>query len=213
LTDNDNNETGFLDVAANTLAVILIVTVFAIQQIQQQTPFRVDPYAKETPPLSFPVTAPRIFPPYSKYFLIFDDGIVSWNQDEAVRQLHEQTFRKPVHADGVVVISPASFEGRDIDSYRVTWTPDFEQLRKRLQPIDDETAKTLVAQLEAMYDDGNISPTFLVFASGMNAFARLYPHLIDPTRGLHWRWYNWKQGQPVVISRSYRNFATLGNAW
>ena len=213
MNDTENNETGFLDVAANTLAVILIVTLFAIQEIQQQTPFRVDPYAKEPPPLSFPLTAPRIFTPYSKYYLLFDDGIVSWGQEQAVQELVKNNFRGPVHADGAVVFSSMSFEGRDIDSYKVTWSPAFEDLGKRLQPINDDTSYKLVEQLEASYSESNVSPTFLVFASGMDAFAKLYPHLVDPERSLSWRWYSWKKSRPVVISRSYRNFATLGNTW
>lgn len=211
--DYDSNETGFLDVAANTLAVILIVSVFAIQKIQQQTSFRIDPYAKEVPSLNFPLTAPRIFPPYSKYYLVFYGGIVAWDQEKAVQKLDNETFQGTVHADGIVIFTPTPFQKRDIDSYRVTWKPDFEQLQKRLQPIDDETVGILVTQFSNMYDNDNVSPTFLVFSSGMSAFTKLYPYLVDPKQGLNWRWYNWEKGRPIVISRSYRNFATLGNTW
>ncbi|MCB1880499.1 MAG: hypothetical protein KDI54_10650 [Gammaproteobacteria bacterium] len=213
LKDAENNETGFLDVAANTLAVILIVALFAIQQIQQQSPFRVDPYAEEPPPLSFPLTVPRVFPPYSRYYLLFDDGIVSWDQEKAVRELVQQNFRTPVRADGTVVFSPMPFEGRDVDSYRVTWTPAFDELQKRLLLINDDTIPKLTEQLEASYKEANISPTFLVLASGMDAFAKLYPQLVDPKRNFRWRWYSWKKDRPIVISRSYKNFVTLGNAW
>lgn len=213
MKDAENNETGFLDVAANTLAVILIVALFAIQQIQKQTPFRVDPYAKEPPPLSFPLTVPRIFPPYSKYYLLFDDGMVSWDQEKAVRELRKNNFRTPVRSDGTVVFSPMPFELRDIDSYRVTWMPAFDELQKRLLVINDDTLPTLIDKLEASHREANVSPTFLVFASGMDAFAKLYPQLVDPKRSLRWRWYSWERNRPIVISRSYRNFVTLGNAW
>ena len=210
---SEDNETGFLDVAANTLAVILIVTLFAIQTIQQETRYRVDPYAEEPPTLAFPITTPMVFTPYSQYYLVFDDGIVRWRQENAVKAIAESNGARKVSAEGNIIFTPMPYESRDVDSYKLTWTPDLDILGQRLEPLTEKLANEIIAELEKAYVDENISPTFLVFDSGMNAFSMLHERLADPAQRLRWRWYTWEEKRPIKIVRSFRNFTRLDYAW
>ena len=124
-------DAGFLDVAANALAIMIFVTMFALLTVRSEPTVLHDPRFDRELPLTLRVQPPLAERPFLDYYLVFDGMIVRWEQGRYVEHLIEHGLRKTVRADGGKLRVSARMEPRDPDSYTASFVPDFEALAGR----------------------------------------------------------------------------------
>lgn len=204
-------ETGFLDVAANALAVIILATMFMIILSAQP------PLTGDAPPdapkadLAMPARLDTAFPPLSQYYAVVGTGLVRIDLDALARQVHDGV-EGPTTDQGRLTFILDRLGRRDYDEYRSVTTFDTRQLRAQAASMADPAAVAAMADsLEAAYAEAAFLPTFIVLPDGMTAFAPLYHALRE--RGLALRWFTIADGVPITLTNRPEDAETRGRRW
>ena len=210
--NESQGDAAFLDIAANLLAIILIVTVFSLLTIQRHTHSAADPDAVTDPPLPFDPPQRDLFPPFSRFFFVFDDRIAAWDQKPVVAGLMDQsrTFTATI-PQGRYQWLAEPLTPRDIDTYRLNFFIDREALLQNTPAFDAAAATALTAELSAQYAEKRMAPVFIVYPSGMDTFAGLYP-LLEQAR-LRFRWFALAENAPLYLGRYPAQFTDYGVYW
>ena len=210
MTDDDTGGNAFLDVAANTLAIIIMITMFALLTLQRTVDGSDHAAAIDDPPLPFIARSHQLFQPFSDYWFVLEEGLVRWDQDALVEALL---------AGGYLAGAVATHQGRgeleraaiifhDLDGFRVTFYPDLERLGAEAAATDP---KQLGASLIERYRDRRVAPVFLVYAEGMDVFAELYEELDNERVRL--RWFPWQADDPLTVVRNVNQFTMDETRW
>ena len=198
-------DASFLDIATNTLAIVMIVTMFALMTVKPETSVLHDPRFVEQPRLALRAQPTLPERPFLDYYFVFDGGIVRWEQERYVDELISNGLGEFVNLPGGRLRVSAVMEPRDPDSYTATFLPDFSALSERAMPITPENVETIAESIVGRVNSVGRAPNFVVFPSGMDAFERLYRNLREEPIWL--RWFLWSKDAPLKIERRVAHFA------
>lgn len=202
--NEDASDASFLDIATNTLAVVMIVTMFALLTVKPEAAGQRDPRFDEDPPLALRAQPPLSERPFLDYYLVFDGRIVRWEQERYVEELIASGLRDTVDLPGGKLRVSAALEPRDPDSFSATFVPDFAGLAERAAPLTPETVEAIAANVVDRQKKRALAPNFVVFPSGMDAFETLYRTLREEPIWL--RWFLWPDDAPLKIERRVAHF-------
>lgn len=210
--DFDSAGSGFLDIATNTLAVVMIVTMFSLLTVRPQSYASKDPSAILDPPLRFHAPTSQLFRPFTTYYFVFENRVVPWDQESFVEALFAggpgvETVTGP---QGRVRLQGGAATARDVDEFQALFLPDFEAMAAQAAVWDDAATGPWLEGLSRAVQTNN-APTFIVYRSGMDLFARLYPRLRD--WGIRFRWYAWQDKEPLKIVRRVSEFTSFRFLW
>lgn len=197
-------ETGFLDVAANALAVIIFATMMVL--IVSVPPLVAGMVREE--PLRNPVMPSPMPPspvPFSAYYYVSSAGVTPIDLRAIVDDLSDRPVQMPL--PGRTTFRTERTRYRDLDDYRFTLTPDLEALRAAALPVADaETFARLVARLVEAVEKNSTVPAFIVNERGYESFAPLYAALRD--EGVPLRWFFVPESEWIVLRRVVDDFET-----
>ena len=197
-------DAGFLDVAANALAIMIFVTMFALLTVRSEPTVLHDPRFDRELPLTLRVQPPLAERPFLDYYLIFDDMLVRWEQERYVEHLIEHGLRDTVRVDGGKLRVSITMEPRDPDSYSASFVPDFDALARRATVLTTETVEAVAAEIRGREKTHGRVPNFVVLPSGMDSFEALYTELRETP--IWMRWFLWPDDAPLKIERRVANF-------
>ena len=166
-----------------------------------------DPRFDEEPPLALRAQPPLMERPFLDYYLVFDGRIVRWEQERYVAELIAKGLRDTIDLPGGKLRVSAAMEPRDPDSFSASFVPDFPALAERAAPLGPDTVEAVAADIVARLKAHGLAPNFVVFPSGMDAFAALYRSLREEPIWL--RWYLWSEDAPLKIERRAAHFASF----
>ena len=200
-------DASFLDIATNMLAIVIIVTMFALFTVKAETAVQLDPMFEDEPALALRNQPPVLERPLFDYYIVFDGRIARWNQEYYVERLAVEGLGQTIEGpDGKLRLSKVH-EPRDIDSFSAAFVPDFDAMRARATAIDPETIDRLVVDIGKRFEVRKVAANFVVYPSGMDAFEQLYRRI--RTEPVWLRWYLWSEEFPVKIDRRNAHFASF----
>jgi len=199
--------TAFLDLASNLLAVVMIVTLFSLLTVRDASREVNDPRPQPDPALPFSTPERLLFPPFSGFFLALEGAIRPWREEVIIQRLLEDPTRYNSEVPGGRYHWLGDERGSwDVDSYQLRFWPEAASMAP--------AAGSPQALLEALWQDyraHRVAPVFVVYPSGMDAFAGLYPLLEE--RGLPFRWFTLPEGEPLHVGRFPAQFLDYGIYW
>ena len=197
-------DAGFLDVAANALAIMIFVTMFALLTVRSEPTVLHDPRFERDLPLTLRAQPSLAERPFLDYYLVFDGRIARWEQERYVEHLIEYGLRDTVRAEGGKLRVSARMEPRDPDSYTASFVPDFDALAGRATVMAADAVDAVAAEIRDREKTHGRVPNFIVYPSGMKVFESLYSELRE---GPIWmRWFLWRDDAPLKIERRAANF-------
>lgn len=205
--NEDTSDASFLDIATNTLAIVMIVTMFALLTAKPETSVPHDPRFGEKPRLALRAQPSPAERPFLDYYLVFDGRIVRWEQERYVEALIAGGLRDTVDLPGGKLRVSAAMEPRDPDSFSATFVPAFAVLAKAATPLASETVEAVAANILDRLKTHGLAPNFVVFPSGMDAFEALYRRLREEPIWL--RWFLWPDDVPLKIERRVAHFTSF----
>ncbi|NKN31686.1 hypothetical protein [Marichromatium bheemlicum] len=202
-----DTETGFLDVAANALAVMILATMLLVVVA---APLRLP---GDTPPdthearLRFPTDSDPVMRPLYRYFLVSDAGVVAIDLDGLARACMAAAgdARTAQGQMGLIVDRRAR---RDWNHYRASLRPDYAVLKAQSRQLDVEELAAFVATLGEDYARARVSPTFLVLPDGLATVAPIYWALREA--GTPVRWFAARYEAAIPFEHSARVFELPG---
>lgn len=210
--DSNEADSAFLDIAANLLAVILIVTMFSLLATPPRPHSASEPDAMPDPSLPFQTPRRELFPPFSRFYFVLEGRVIRWDEDAVLTALlADATQSAGTVAQGSYRWKPERLPLRDIDAYTLTFQPDPAALQTQETPLTAARAAELATQFAQDYAQTRTAPVFIVYPSGMEAFAQLYP-LLEQAR-LRLRWFAFAEGKPLDIGRFPQQFTDYGIYW
>ena len=210
--ESEPTSSAFLDIATNLLAILLIVTLFALTAPRQRQEGASQIQAP--PSTAQPFIAPQraIFPPFSRFYLVFADRVVVWDQAAVVAAL---AAAPEIHsgrtAQGRFLWLPEPLVTRDIDTFQLQFWPDRDALLAQAAPWSAAQTTALLAQLVQDAARQQIAPVFIVYPDGMEIFVPLYDQL--QASGLRFRWFTQTDDAPLLIGRDVKQFTHYGLYW
>lgn len=215
MENNDHvTDSAFLDIAANLLAIIMIVTVFSLAAVRHQTYSSTHPAAQWRPTLRFVEPQRDLFPPFSTFFFVIADKVVRWDQHAVIEALHHNPRAfSGMTAQGRYEWLPEPLITRDIDTFQIKFFVDYAAIQTQTgEPTFDETLiPTLIANLISEYRQSRTAPVFIVYPSGMETFVTLYTRLQDA--GLRFRWFARNADEPLFLGRHPEQFTDYAIYW
>ena len=205
--NGDTPDSGFLDVATNALAVIVIATMFTLLTVETETTERSDPRFDGEPSLTLRTQPPLAERPFLDYYFVFDGVIVRWEQERYVELLAVEGLRDPIALPGGKLRVSVAAEPRDPDSFTASFIPDLSALAGLATVLTLETAESVASAILERHETGGTAPNFIVYPSGMESFEMLYHRLRDAPIWL--RWFLWEKDTPLKIERRARHFASF----
>ncbi|MCB9948361.1 MAG: hypothetical protein H6842_11105 [Rhodospirillaceae bacterium] len=208
---NDAADGAFLDIATNTLAVLIVVLATRLLSLEAApTDQSIEP-ADSPPTLVFPVMTDQLFRPFTNVYLAAEDRIVLLDLGPAVSALQERGLRTGTVPQGDFELKVEPRVIRDINTFHFELTPDADYVRTSGIDVTPDTLPEIVAGLEHDFRERRVAPTFAVRTSGMDAFARLYPAVLE--RGIPIRWIPFDDNRPIAFSRSHGNLQHPSFYW
>ena len=207
----DAFDASFLDIAANTLGIMMIVTMFALLTIETETATQRDSRFDEEPHLALRVQPTSVERPFLDYYLVFDGRIVRWEQERYVEALIANGLRETVDLPGGKLRVSATMEPRDVDSFTASFLPDLPVLAEQATPLGETTVAAVTDGIMDRAKSHRSAPNFIVFPSGMKAFQPLYRVLREKPIWL--RWYLWSEDTPLKIERRVVHFTRFDFAF
>ncbi|MDX1656148.1 MAG: hypothetical protein R3310_13130 [Candidatus Competibacteraceae bacterium] len=206
--DDHTADSAFLDIAANLLAVILIVTLFSLLAVQSRLIQGEAPDGVLEPELPFETPRRELFPPFSRFYFVLEDRLIPWDERAVQTALERGVATTP---QGQLRWRAQPLALRDIDAYTLSFRPDPQALKAQQQPFDPQAGEALVEEWRQEYQQSRRAPTFIVYPSGMEAFAALYPQL--EAIGLPFRWFPFPENRPLEVGRYPQQFTDYGIYW
>lgn len=205
-----NDDTGQLDVAANALAVMILVTMILLT-VAAAPVVRGAVRATDIPELPFPTELPPDSTPRPSFWIVTDAGLARLPLAEVAAQV-AQGGRATVTSVGQFEFINDRRRYRDLDEYRLSLVPDMAGIAQVATPITTaEDIARVVVGLETSWTETSEAPTFFVDRSGFERFAALHTQL--RMRPIPLRWYLRTPGQPLRLTRSPDLFERRALTW
>jgi len=202
-----SEQTGFLDVAANALAVMILATMMLLIVA---APIRISGEVipdESTPELNFPTPSDPVMRPLYAYYLVTSSGIVSIDLDALTIAAAEAGGSAQTDQGRLRITVPRSAR-RDWNQYRARFLPDIQALRTLARPITENYLSTLVDHLREDYEKHRIVTTWLVVPDGIETAAPVYWGLRGA--GVPVRWHITDQDSEIIFGRSAELFEQPG---
>lgn len=203
----------FLDIAANTLAVIIIVTVFALAVTRDDRPATLHPDAVREPPIVFRAGRTSPLPRVSRIVILSRGRLFELDTEEVVAALLDRPDPLRGELDltqGRVAFVHLKLAGSDANLYDFRFRPG-EDYVAQLPPLREEHIEELLARWRNDWSANGIATSVVVFESALAAFEPLHERLL--ALDLPWRWVVKADGTPVVIRRTPSGFRSLTTYW
>ncbi|MDZ7621104.1 MAG: hypothetical protein U5O69_01200 [Candidatus Competibacteraceae bacterium] len=208
----DSVQGAFLDIAANLLAVILIVTLFSLVSFQHKTHSSVHPDARPFATPRFVEPQRDLFPPFSSFFFVVEDRVARWDQDAVLAALRAapRTFSGKTR-QGRYEWLPEPLVTRDIDTYQIRFFLDVPAVLAQEPAFTATMLERQIAELARDYAAHRTAPVFLVYPSGMETFVPLYEGVRNA--GLRFRWFALRPDEPLFLGRHPAQFTDHAIYW
>jgi len=205
--NEDTFGASFLDIATNTLAIVMIVTMFALLTVQSETAVQRDPRFSEEPSLALRTQPPLAERPFLDYYLVFDGRIVRWQQERYVAELMSKGLRQTIALPTGKLRLTAVMEPRDPDSFSASYAPDFQALAAQSTPLTSDALEAVIEVIVDRHNAAGMAPNFVVYPSGIDAFEGLYRSLREEP--IWMRWFLWSEEIPLKIERRVAHFTSF----
>ncbi|MCY4514049.1 MAG: hypothetical protein OXC69_02765 [Candidatus Tectomicrobia bacterium] len=202
--NEDTFGASFLDIATNTLAIVMIVTMFALLTVESETAVQRDPRFNEQPLLALRIQPPLTERPFLDYYLVFDGRIIRWEQERYVAELISSGLGQTIALPGGKLRVTAVMEPRDPDSFSASFAPDFSTLVEKATPLTSDTLEAVTDGIVDRRNTAGLAPNFIVYPSGMDGFELLYRSLREEP--IWMRWFLWSEDAPLKIERRVAHF-------
>ena len=198
--DSDAHAAGFLDVATNTLAVV-ILAVLLVLLLAEAAPGRPEDRARASERPAVRVQPATLSRPFIDTWFVFEAGIIRWRQEDLVEPLLETPPGDAVVGPGgTALLRTYGARGGDFDAYRVTFRPDFEALAATALPLGTDADAAAATRAILARSGAKRGANLVVWPAGMPGFARLWPHLREEPAWLRW-FLQGRDNDPVRIQR------------
>lgn len=206
---DDDSDAGFVDVAANALAIIILMTMIALI-IAAIPATRGEVRAEARPALPFPVALDPSVRPFNSYWFVSEAGLTRIDLGEAaIRFAGGETV---VETDLGRFYMQTWREGyRDPSEYRVDFLPFAAGIALHAQPLDASSEVAAVVAFDTAFREARIVPTFLVARDGYATFTALYNDL--RALDIPLRWHAVDAGQQLSFVRNVQQFESLEARW
>lgn len=210
MTQQDmDTDSGFVDVAANALAIVILITMIAL--LLAAIPIeRGEETMEVPPPLQFPVALDPTLPPLNGYWYAGESGLTRIDLTAAAQGIAAGE-RKVETTIGDFYFQNDRSSYRDLDEYRLDYRPNLRGIADAAELINDALRPDWVARFAAEFEAERRVPTFFVDPAAYPEFAALYHALRD--EGLAFRWRPIKVGQNAVLARRASQFETGSTTW
>lgn len=202
----------FLDIATNLLAILLILTLFALTAPHQ---FTEGASQLPAPPSAGPrFVEPRreLFAPFSRFYVVLADRVAVWDQEAVVAALAAAPdARSGTTWQGRFTWLPEPLVTRDIDTFRLEFRLDRDAILERSLPWSADQTERLVDELARDAAADRIAPVFIVHPDGLETFVPLYERL--QAAGQRFRWFTQRPDEPLLIGRHVAQFTHYGLYW
>lgn len=206
-TASADTEAGFLDVAANALAIMILATMMLlVVSAPIRTAGDVLP-SGDTPEISFPEKADPVMRPLYAYYFVSEAGVTLIDLDAIARAVAAAAGDASTEQGKMSLITPRRAR-RDWNDYRGTFAPDYAAIKAGAVSIGSAERNAFTTELSTRYEAENVVPTFHVLPEGIENFAPIYWAL--RTEGIPVRWYPTKYGSSILYERSARIFELPG---
>jgi hypothetical protein len=202
----------FLDIATNLLAILLIVTLFALAAPRQLSE-GANPLPAQTP-LGPRFVEPQraLFPPFSRFYFVIADRVLVWDQEAVVDAIAaDPSTRTGRIWQGRFEWRPPPLISRDIDRFQLKFWPDRAAIVQQAPPWSAAHGEALIAELAQAAAEARIAPVFIVQPDGMETFVPLHARL--HAAGLRFRWFTQPAEDPLLIGREIAQFTHHGLYW
>lgn len=163
-------ESGFLDVAANALAIIILATMMLLLLSAPMATTGEPPLAEDTP-----ATARQPLPdpnarPYRELYYVAGDKAVRLDFGALAAAALEDAGTDQGRLD----LRPMRVMRRDVDEYRATFRPDHAALKAQAQPLEGASLAEIVETLKEAHNASGASAALLIYPDGVAGGARLF---------------------------------------
>lgn len=208
----NNSDSAFLDIATNLLAVLMIITVISMVTAQRASHSARDTQAVDEPTLKVNPRQRDRFPPFSQFYFVIDGRIAPLD----LAPIGARLLADPETFTGAVALGhyrwlPEPITPRDIDTYQLQFSLDPAAVSAHIPEFSRASLADLIAELEAVYASERRAPVFIVYPSGMDVFAEIYPAL--STAALRFRWFTRNRGATLLFARHPSQFTEFGTYW
>jgi hypothetical protein len=202
----DDVEAGFLDVAANALAIMILATMMLL--VVSAPIVVVGDYPQDdSAEIKYPHEIDLLTRPFYSYYFVSESGIASIDLD-AIAQAITVADGDASTDQGKIYIIVDRQSRRDWNEYRAKFMPNYEYLSKNSLAFNDQQLSLFINELSDFFDSDNVSPTFFVLPDGIERVAPIYWALRG--KGVPVRWYPIAYGNPILFERSSRLFELPG---
>ena len=205
---SNNTDNAFLDVAANTLAVIMIVCLFAFFVVERHQERSQEPIQDTEVDTPFQEPLWSAFPPWNRYYIVDNGNIRLWNLDAFAE---DYAARPPASRRGKTKTPHGTYQVktlpivlRDLDTYYLDFWPQRDPAVPSRPLSDAEPYDALLASLVQAFDENRLVPTFFVYPKGMDIFDGLYSRLTKASA--RFRWIALKDSEPIRLYRQHSMF-------
>ncbi|MGQ9660676.1 MAG: hypothetical protein ACUVT0_11520 [Thermochromatium sp.] len=201
-----------LDIATNLLAILLIVTLFALAAPRQSTEGASQLPAQSSTRPRFVEPRRELFPPFSRFYFVLADRVLVWDQEAVVAALAgAPDTRSGTTWQGRFVWRPEPLVTRDLDTFQLEFWPDRAALLGQSSPWHAEQTTQLVDELTQEAARDRIAPVFIVYPDGLETFVPIYERL--QATGQRFRWFSQPPDEPLLIGRQVTQFTHYGLYW
>lgn len=197
-------EAGFLDVAANALAVVIFATMMVL--IVSVPPLVAG--AVREAPLRDPVMPTPMAPvpvPFSAFHYVTEAGIAPIDLRAAVDHLSDREVVGTM--PGTVSFRTERTRYRDLDDYNFTLTPDRDALRAGAVDLQDrEAMDAFVQHMDTLVRQDRTVPAFVVTEAGYASFVPIHAAL--RAHGVPLRWFFVPELEQIILRRVVDDFET-----
>lgn len=211
---SSQDDSGFVDVAANALVIVILVTLIALllATIPQK---RGEVQGDTSPPLYFPVALDPTSAPVNSYWFMTEAGLTQIALGPVASEIaasSKTTGEIKVTTDqGGFYFQNDRRSYRDLDEYRLDILPDRQAISDEARAVTPDSMADLSAQFKQSFETDRRVPTFFVTRAAMDDFAVLYDTLKQEDIALRWRAYN--EAGRLVLFRSSTQFETGAATW
>lgn len=204
--EDSEGSLGFLDVAANALAIIMLTTLLLISASQAMRSDGESVRVNEREILGLPERQDAAFPPLSMYHIVTAEGLARVDLASMVKEF--KTGRTFAQTDQGMLSATASTTRRDYDVFFAEFTPNLDYFRGVAEPIDPVAGTA--TSLAAAFGEQTLRPTFLVLPEATDTFTPLYWALREAR--VPFRWFA-LTSKKIPLSRHHRNYARRTSRW
>jgi len=202
-------DSGFVDVAANALAIVILMTMIAL--LIASIPLeRGEEARNEPPPLPFPVALDPTVPPLNSYWYVSGAGLTRIELAEAATGIADGQ-RKVETEVGAFYFQNDRSSYRDLDEYRLDFLPSPPGIAALAESFDPDAQADWLRKFSGSFDATNTVPTFFVDPEAFQTFGLFFQAI--RSEGIALRWRPIEPGQRAVFLRKPSQFESGLATW